>query len=89
MYCLSQLKQIVLSSFLIFLVEEILSFYITGGFIISVERRVLLLIPIILSITAHIIATPQKNIRHTYNSFNMFNISSIYKSLEFRNNFPI
>ena len=89
MYCLSQLKQIALSSFLIFLVEEILSFYITGGFIISVERRVLLLIPIILSITAHIIATPQKNIRHTYNSFNMFNISSIYKSLEFRNNFPI
>ena len=59
---LLRLKRVFIPFVFIFLLEEYLSFLITGSLLISVERESLLLVPMILSITFNIMFTPPRKI---------------------------
>lgn len=57
-------QRIIIPTVFIFLLEQAFSFYLTGGIITSIERKDLILIPLLLSIVFNILVTPpRKNIR--------------------------
>lgn len=53
-------QRIIIPTVFIFLLEQAFSFYLTGGIITSIERKDLILIPLLLSIVFNILVTPPK-----------------------------
>lgn len=70
-------QRIIIPSISIFLLEQAFSFYLTGELTISVERKTLIFIPLLLSIVFNILATPPGKILGLFNIPLIFAISPL------------
>lgn len=70
-------QRIIIPTVFIFLLEQAFSFYLTGGIITSIERKDLILIPLLLSIVFNILVTPPEKILGLFNIPLLFSISPL------------